>query len=424
MSARQPISPGRARRRGNRGLAVVFSVVILLLLAAGVLFYLVPTATVTISLQAQTYTSTVQLTATADPQANPPHKVLAQTLSQDFSASGQGTASGTTRVGNARAQGLVAFTNNGNSDVTIPTGTIIAAQNGVQFATSAEALVPHGAPNNVIPAVPVSAQQAGDIGNVPANSITTIPPSSLASIANANHTGQQSINLTVNNAKATSGGGATNVPAVTAQDRQALARTLHQKLRQEVKTWLAGQIHNGDARGALVPNVLNSVDPLPEEQLSGAPGIGQAATSGVFSGTLSLHVKVLVARAASLQAAAGEQLNAAAQKLRPASTLASRLPITLTNIQSTPSKDGNTLTISAKASGAIVRQISISNSNLAGKSTGEVINELKALNQAEIKNVQVNISPSFLSILPLRADHIQIILQPVQQTPPKNVPNG
>jgi hypothetical protein len=422
--ARPPISPRRAPRRGTRGLTLAFSAVILLLLVVGLLFYFVPTATVTISLQAQTYSSSVQLNATANPQANVSNRVPAQMLAQDFSASGQGTASGTTRVGNAHAQGLVSFTNNGSVDVTIPTGTVIATQSGIQFVTGAEALVSHVAPNNTIPAVPVSAQQAGDSGNVPAHSITTIPDASRASIARYNHTSPTAINLTVDNPNATSGGGATNVPAVTAQDREALAKTLHQKLQQEVKAWLAEQLHPGDVRGVLVPNVLNSADPLPEEQLNGVPGIGQAATGGVFSGTLSLHVKVLVARAANLQAAAGAQLNAAALKLRPASTLATQLPVTLTNVKSTPSKDGNTLAISAKASGSIVRQLSVASGDLAGKSTGEVVNELKGLTQAGIENVQVAISPAFLSILPLKADHIRIILQPVQQTPPKNVPNG
>lgn len=422
-SRQQPATPRRARR-GNRGLGIAFTILILLLLVIGLLFYFVPTATVTISLQAQTFSQTVHLNATTDPHANVPNRVPAQALENNFSASGQGTASGTTRVGNARAQGLVTFTNNGSTDVTIPTNTLIATQSGIQFTTSAEAFVPHG---STFPAVPVSAQQTGDSGNVPTGSITVIPPASITSIAQYNHTSAQTINLAVKNSQATSGGGARNEPAVTQRDLQALTHTLHKKLQQEVNAWLTTLTQTGDLHGTPVPNLLSSAGPIPEEQLSGAPGINQATSNGTFSGTLSLHIKVLVARAAALKSAAGSLLNAAALKLSPISMLATRLPVTLTDAQVTLSKDGNALAIKAKATGAIVRQVStqdISNA-LIGKEIGQVASNLKgSMAQAGIQDVQTNVSPSFLSIMPLRADRIQVILQPVLQTPPKNVPNG
>ncbi len=398
-----------------------------MLVAAGfLLYYFVPAATVTIFLQAQTYSQTVQLDATANSQANVLHKVQAQILEQNFSVSGQGTASGTTRVGNAHAQGLVAFTNiSSKTNIVVPTGTIIATQNGIQFATGAEFLV---APGNTISGVPVSAQQTGEIGNVPINSITVIPPSSLASIAQYNRTTVSIItaDLTVTNAQATSGGGATNVPAVTALDLQALTQTLHQKLQQAVKTWLTGQVHSGDLRGTLIPDVLDSAKPLSQEQLSGAPGAGKAANGGTFSGTLALSVKVLIARAASLQAAAGAQLNAAALKMRPASMLAGQLPVTLAHVQSKPSTDGSTLTITAKATGEIIPQVSSQDisSSLVGKGTSQVESYLKSsLPRAGIQKVQVSVFPTFFSMLPLQAARIQIVLRPIQVTS-KDVPNG
>src|SRR5258708_21835751 len=155
------------------------------------------------------------------------------------------------------------------------------AGTGVKLGGGEGCVIPK---NITFPAVPVSAQQAGDSGNVPANSIATIPSASVSSIAQYNHTNSASINLAVNNPHSTSGGGATNVPAVTTQDLQALTHTLHKKLQQEVTSWLSQQIHTGDLRGTLVPDVLGSAGPLPEEQLSGAPGAGHAATGGTFSG--------------------------------------------------------------------------------------------------------------------------------------------
>jgi hypothetical protein len=414
----------RKSRGNNRGLTIVSAVLILLLIVAGLLFYLVPTATVTISLQTQAFSQTVHLNATTDPHANAQGNVRAQRLQDTFSTSGQGTASGTTRVGNARAQGLVTFTNNGSADVTIPTGTIIATASGLQFSTGAEAVIPA---NSNFPAVPVSAQQAGDSGNVPANSIAMIPSASMSSIAQYNHTSSANINLAVNNPQSTSGGGATNVPAVTTQDLQALTRTLHKKLQQEVTSWLGQQIHTGDLRGTLVPDILGHAGPLPEEQLSGAPGAGQAATGGTFSGTLALHVSVLVARAVDLQKAADAQLNAAALKLRQPSVLATQLPVTLTNTQGTSSQNGNILAITAQASGEIYRQIPVQDisSSLTGKGVVQAKSDLQnSMAQAGIQNVQISVLPTFLSILPLRADNIHIILRPVQQTSPQHVPNG
>lgn len=421
---RQPISRQRPTRRNNRGLSIFFGVLVLVLLVVGLLFYFVPTATVTISLQAQNYSQTVQLNASTQPQTSSPGAIQAQTLEHDFSASGQGTATGQTRVGDTQAQGLVTFTNNGTTDITIPTGTIIATQSGIPFATSAEAFVAHG---HSQPAVPVTAQQTGIAGNVQANSITSIPASSLNSIAQDNHTSSASISLTVTNPQATGGGGAKNVPAVTKQDLQALEHLLHKDLQQQVTSWLTAQTQAGDLHGTPVPNILNSANPLPGEQLSGTPNAGQAASSGTFPGTLTLHVKVLVARAATIKAAAAELMKTAVPKARPTFMLATQLPITLNNEKGTPSQDGNSLAISAKATGAIIKQTSIQDisNTLAGKSVGQATSDLQtSLAQAGVQQVQINVTPSFLGIMPLQAGRIQIILQPVQQPPPNHVSNN
>jgi hypothetical protein len=420
--ARQQVQ--RKPRRGNRSLIILFSVVAILLVTTLLLLYLVPTATVTISLQARTFSQNVQLNATVDPGAPLLNKVLAQMAQHDFTVSGQGTASGTTRVGNAKARGLVTLTNNGTANVTIPTGTFVATTSGIQFATGAEVVVPR---ESNYPAVPVSAQQTGEIGNVGAATITVIPPASLNSIAQYSHISLSSLKLAVTNTRATSGGGAANVPAVTARDRQALVQVLHNKLKQEVNSWLVSQLHSGDMRGTPAPDVLRSSSPLPEEQLSGAPDAGQQASGGIFTGTLSLHISVLVVRAAALQAAAGAQLNTAAGRQQPASMLATHLPVTLSGSKGTPAKDGRSLAISAKASGQIIRQFplqDISNS-LTGKGIGQVTSDLKAmLAQAGVQNVQVSVSPSFLTIMPLQAGRIQVVLQPATSISPGNAPNG
>jgi hypothetical protein len=418
-SRRPPVAAPRRQPRNNRGLLTVVALAVLFIFILGGLFYFVPSAKITISLPAKSFSQQVQLNATTDAQSSQANTVAAHVLTQTFSASRQGTASGTTRVGNKQAQGIVTFTNSSNIDIVVPTNTVLATSTGIQFLTLGQQLVSQ---NSDFPAAPVIAEVAGESGNVKANTITIIPQSSITSIAQYNHVSASSINLTVNNSRATTGGGATNVLSVTKQDRDALTLDLHKTLQQQIQSWLTAQIHNGDIQGTLTPNVLASPTPLSEEQLTGAPAAGQPDPAGTFNGTMSISVKILVVRSADLQAAAGTQLNTAAGKLKPTATLARALPVTFTHIKSTATQNGNALTISALASGEIVPQLNQQDisSKLASKGVNEAVSELQSgalTNQVAVKNVQITISPSFLTILPLRAQQIQIILQPVQATP-------
>jgi len=417
--SRRPIAAPRRQPRSNRGLLTVMALLVIFVFLLGGLFYFVPSAKITISLPAKSFSQQVQFNTTTNTAGSQANTVFAHVLTQTFSASRQGTASGTTRVGNEKAQGIVTFTNSSNTDIIVPTNTVLTTSTGIQFLTLGQQLVSQ---NSDFPAAPVIAEAAGEAGNVKAGSINTIPPSSLASIAQYNHVSTSSINLTVTNSSATTGGGATNVLAVTKQDRDALALDLHKTLQQQIQGWLSAQIHKGDIQGTLTPNVLASTTPLAEEQLTGAPAAGQADPGGTFNGTMSISVKILVVRLADLQAVAATQLNTAAGKLHPVATLARQLPITFSHLKSTATQNGSALTIGAQASGEIIPQINqqdISN-KLASKGVNEAISELQSgalTNQVAVKNVQVSISPSFLTILPLRAEQIQIILQPVQATP-------
>jgi hypothetical protein len=400
-------------------------VIVLLLVVAGILLYFVPTATVTISLQAQSYSQNVQLVASANPASGTPGALQAQTLEYSTPVNGQSTASGQTRVGDTKAQGQVSFTNNGTTDVVIPTGTIVQTTSGIAFQTQAEALVGHG---GSYPAVPITAQQAGVSGNVGANTITVIPADSLSKIAEDNHTSAQSLSLTVTNPQATAQGGARTVPAATQKDIDALKRTLHKQLQQNLTGWLNAQTQKGDFHGTPMPNILSSANPLSIEQFSGLPSVGQAEESGTFSGTLTAHITVLIARASAVSAAARAILKADASQTRPAPMmLADQLPVTLLNAKTVATPDGTKLTISGKATGSVIKQINAQDisSTLAGKSIDQASNELKtSMARIGIQNVQITVTPSFLGFMPLRADRIQVILQATQPPPTNSVPNG
>jgi hypothetical protein len=412
--SRRPIL--QRQQRNNRGILIPSVVILLLLLIGAGLFYFVPSAKITLALQAKTFSQPIQLNASINAQTNQAKSVTAEMLTQNFSASGQGTANGTTRVGNAKATGTVTFTNTGGNSVVVPTGTVITTPDGIQFETSGQVLVPG---NGSFPAVGVQAMQAGDAGNVAANTITVIPASSFASIAKWNNIANPtSIGMTVINPKGTDGGGATTVLAITQQNRDALTLTLHQKLQQEVKSWLASQFHKGDIQGKLTPDVLGSATPLQAEQLTGAPAAGQPIPGGTFNGSIALGLKVLVVRAAAIQSAATTQVNTAAAKQRPASIVATQLPLTLSNVQTTPSQDGNSLVIRAQANSQIIPlldQQDLSN-KLASKGLGDAKTILTSgvlTGQIGVKDVQISVWPSFMSFLPFRSEQIQIITQPI-----------
>lgn len=78
--------------------------------------------------------------------------------------------SGTTTVGASRASGEVTFTNGGDSDVTVASGTVLRSDGGVTFATTEPVDV---APRDEATA-PAQALIAGTVGNVDSESITQI----------------------------------------------------------------------------------------------------------------------------------------------------------------------------------------------------------------------------------------------------------
>jgi hypothetical protein len=401
----QVLAPRRPRV-SKGGLIIGASVVLLVLILLG-LFYFVPSATVTISLQAKPFSHTVQLNATLNSQTSVQNPVLAQTLTKTLSAMGEGRASGTVNVDGGKAQGSVTFINHGKTGLIIPSNTLLQTQSGIQFTTDAEFFLDS---NSTYSGVPITAKDFGANSNVNANAITVIPPESLTKISQRNNlTSISAGTLTITNDQGTSGGGSVAKPAMTAQDQTTLEQKLHQQLQQVINTWLQAQTQPGDQPGKPIS--------LGSEQLSGTPAVNQPLPDKTFSGTLTVTVRVLLVRAADLQKAAGQQLDTFARQKTPAYTLATQLPVTLTQTKSTPSSDGTSLAITATANGQIITLLDlqkISNS-LTSKSISQAETDLKTgpMAQVGVEHVDISVSPSFFSILPIRASQIQIILKPI-----------
>jgi hypothetical protein len=413
-------APSIFSHRGSRMMAIAFISLVVIVLALLAFLYFGSNATVTITVPTQTSSSTMSYEATINPQDTQHNTIPSRVLtipSNITSATGQGTATGTTTQGNSAATGRVIFTNNGSQTVDIPTGTVIATSGlAVQFVTTADAL--SGVP------VPIQAENAGNSGNVAANAINIITPDGITKIAQNSGIPKMAVNLTVTNPDPTSGGGAANVPSVTSSDIIALEKTLHQQLQTQINDWLAKIKLNGDVPGTVMPDVLGSSTLLPEEKLMPTPVVGQAAPNGKFSEVLSLPVSVLVIRDAAIQAAGRAQLNAIALKMKPAFVLATQRPVSVTVTKSSASPDGKTLSITVTASGQIMQRVSAKAiSNLvAGKSVDQAKSVIKS--GAGINNVldpRIYIFPPLLGIMPFRPEQIHVIVQP---GPSSGMPNG
>ena len=429
--ARQPDkTPGKRRNRAF--LTVMIALLLLFLLGVG-LFYALPGAAVTITVPASPLSiSNVALYASTNSADKAHNTIPSQVLRYTASATGVGTATGTTKQGNSKASGNVTFTNNGTQQVTIPTGTILSTPAGsgtlgVTFSTTANAVVSPADANTPPTIVPVEAVNPGAAGNVGANTVTVIPDTSITQIASASGISTSAVNLKVTNAQAFTGGGAANVAAVTKGDLQALTATLHKQLQNQVNTWLRAQMHQGDVQGALTPDVLGSATPLPQEQLTGTPAVDTPLASNSFTGKLSVSVSILVARSQAIMSAAKSALNAQALKQRQVSTLVDNGTFKLIKVNHKVSNNGTLLTITVDASGQVIQRIDtrIITGLIVGKTVEQARSEITGPDSGirGVEAVKIEISPSFLTLLPLRSDNIHITIQP-GPAPTKAIPNS
>jgi len=386
----------RARTGGMPNFLTPLLIVILFVLVLSLLIYYVPSADVTVTISAQTFSTPLALTATAtSPQDVVHHTLPATMMVFDTSVTGTGPASGSKKVGTTPATGSVNFTNNGDKPVDIPTGTIVSTSNGKKFATTVDALVltKGSGVGNTVP-VEVQAEVQGTDGNVPSNSITVIPSDSLTSIRQANNNAQ--VNLTVTNTKPLTNGGVGNATTVAPGDIAKLKATLELQVQQRANAWLAQQLHG---------------KPIQQETVTATPDSGQVTPSGTFMERLNLHMSVLVVRSADLQAAAQAEFNAAAMKKNANYALVPQQKVNLEQTSSktcTPASSETSIMLCYTATGQIAPQISEQKIRdlVASKPVQEAGSELGSV--PGISSVGITINPGFFPWMPLQSQRISV----------------
>lgn len=344
--------------------------ILLLVGMVGMAFY-VPSARVTLVVQAQAFPTSVDVTA--EP-GKAPIRVRTVTVTKSDSLSGQAT--GTKTSGGQYATGEFTYDNNCPFALSIPNGQRLRAANGAVFAQLGDQIVPQ----NHSATVSIKATQTGQAGNVGAGQITGIEGS------------QYDACLTGANAQATGGGvDDQKQTVIQSSDLQSVRARLEQQLRQAIMD----ELNHGLQKGEKLVN-----DPV--------WGVGEFATDhqvdenvARFTGTMKVQAEGDYYLSDDVDKVFAEQL---ASKVPAGRELtANKVAVSYT----VTAASGGHLDFNGTASGYVTAQIDTNRvrSQLVGKTGGQAHDLLDRL---PISRADIKMSPIPLPLMPLSPSRITI----------------
>ncbi len=394
-------------------------IVVLILLVIGALAYFGPSAQVTVTLAARSYSHAISLKAVPKGQQTTDGTVVADVLTRDFTKGGVGNATGTAKINNQSASGTVTFTNNGKVPVTIPSGIIIGTSgvNGQQFTTTANAVVLPPGSNNAVGNsmdIPIQAVKAGPDGNVKSGTITVIPADSLSQIAKYNDgMATTDLKLQVSNKTATTGGGAGNATVVSRKDLDTTTKNLQAALNSDITAWVKQQ---HVAAQDIVGN------PAITASLVKPPAEGTVENSGTFPAQLSATVTLMIVRGATLQGATIQQIDSLLAKDKAFNGYVvaqdSAQPVQIQAVKQ--SGQGTNLTLNYTAVAQTIPNLTAEQVRtlVAGKRIPDATQNLK--NIQNVQDVSIKITPGFVPWITSWGHNINVVLEP--GTPSRSSP--
>ena len=256
------------RRRGPGGRVLGALLLLLLILGAGVAFAvtILPAADISITPHIETI-GPISFNVTADPAAtavDPEAGVIpATTLEIPVTASGEFPATGK-KIVREKAKGAVRFTNcDPSASYRIPSGSTVQTRGGIGFSIDEEVFLPvagiSGTPPNIsvrctTSEVTVTADKAGEEGNVAAGTIRVVPA-------------RYNRNLVrVTNPAATKGGSREEFPRVKQEDVDAAIA----QLKKDTQAQFESELENPDTvpegttvfpETAVMSDLATDVDP-------------------------------------------------------------------------------------------------------------------------------------------------------------------
>ncbi len=292
-----------------RRLAVFFSGVFAVLV---VMLVFIPSAEVSITPPVRQQTLTIAVSADPEAQTVQLSGIVPQrTLTQVVEGSDSALSTGKTILSDRFASGRVLLMNLSEKAVQVPAGTVLLIPGNIviSFETDSLVLVPGGKGKTAT--VSLRAKSGGLSGNVTSGVINTFE-------------GELGKTLAVTNPFATSGGGESELPIPTEQDRFQLKKRLLVDLEQTARARFWEQISDGDV---LLPASFKLVHIQDE---SSSPAEGQ--TGKTLSLTLRVEYSMAFTSFADLHSLATRVLDASLQ----AGTAALPDPIMMANL-TTPS---------------------------------------------------------------------------------------
>ncbi|MCB9454750.1 MAG: hypothetical protein H6671_02045 [Anaerolineaceae bacterium] len=386
-------TPGRRRRRWLIRLAVLAVVVLLL---GGLLYVVVPTATITLTPAQSLITQTVELVA--DPQAagvDVENAVIrATTLRVQVEETGTLETTGTQDLGAFPASGSVVFINQTNNTVSIPAGTVVSTSAGtpIQFRTSQTAELAAGVGLQI--EVPIEALQnaSGDAGNVESGLINTV----IGPLAN---------NVTVRNLAPTSGGENRVVRVVSQEDKERLADTVRQQLQSRAFIEMRPRLSE-------TQSIIFETIHIAEER---ADWTSYSANTGDVADTLTLTMQVIV-EASAIDQLLGQQVVLArlSQQIPRGRVLSPENPVAYEVGPVVNIDPQGRITFSMTGSGRVTAEVDtdILKERLAGRPLDEASAYLMGeLDLKEGTSPVITITPDWIDRLPLLPTRIAFVIQ-------------
>jgi hypothetical protein len=232
-------------------------------LAVLVLFFLfLPSAT--IRLNPATQVQSVTIPIIIDPESivvSIAGVIPAHLVSASVEGKGEAPATGKTTVPEARASGIVRFTNLTQSSVNIPEGTIIRTIElpAIRFFVSKSGEVQGGVGETLD--LPVRSVEGGFEGNLPVDKLQAIE-------------GSTGLSLAVTNPESTTGGGDVEKTIATSEDHIKLFEKVDETLSQQARVEITKQIPQGGylLAGTLIGETVSEIydppDGLPAPRIS------------------------------------------------------------------------------------------------------------------------------------------------------------
>jgi hypothetical protein len=383
---RRPSARNASRRHGaslvlGRLAGCILLLALILLAGAGVVLAL-PEATIRLTPATATLEQSVAVRASTDYRSADLAKghLPARLIQSTMEDSAQADATGKKQEPAQRATGSVRFTNRSGADLSVPAGTVVRTGMGtpVRFLTTVAATVQAGS----FAQVPVTAEQAGSEGNVPAWSISQVD-------------GSLSFQVSVLNDAPISGGAEKQALLVTATDRQQLRDSLFARLKAASVEALKKSAQPGDLFFADLISVKVEDESFDRE-------VGQVSKS------VGLRMRLT----ASLLTVPTDGLNKLAE-----STMEARVPAGSTLIPGsiklgTPSElsmDGNTITFRTEVRAATIVGLDVSQlrRDIQGQ-TLEQANQILTQRYRLADEPTITLQNAWLGRLPMLGMRIQV----------------